>query len=225
VTTASNGSEALDLCHTRRYDAITLDLILPDTGGWDLLGRIRDDGLNRETPVIVVTVVAEKAAAFGYRVEEFLTKPVKAADLIAAVKRVEAMGGKSKKILCIDDDPQSLKLARTILTKGGYVPVCMNRARSALKWLEKERPAAIILDLLMPGMDGFEFMELFRLRPQSRRVPVIVWTVKKLSNQDRARFHESVQAIVAKGPSGAAQLLEEIGVHVGIGLPESTSTA
>jgi protein-histidine pros-kinase len=215
VETATNGSQALALCRTRRFSAITLDLILPDTSGWELLRRIREDGLNRETPVIVVTVVMEKATALGYRVQEFLSKPVTEADLVAALKRVEGMGGESKRILCIDDDRQALKLAKTILTKSGYRPVCMNGARSALKWLEKERPAAIILDLMMPGMDGFEFMEQFRLQPDGHRIPVIVWTVKNLTRADRARFRASVQAVVAKGPGAASELLGELAVHVG----------
>ena len=214
VEAATNGSEALALCRARRFSAITLDLILPDASGWDLLRRIREDGLNRETPVIVVTVVAERSAALGYRVQEFLSKPVAEADLLAAVKRFVGTGPESSKILCIDDDPQSLKLAKAILTKGGYQPVCLNGAQSALKWLQKERPAAIILDLMMPGMDGFEFMEHFRLRPDTRSVPVIVWTVKNLTREDRARFQASVRAVVSKGSGTPSQLLEELALHV-----------
>ena len=224
VETAANGSEALALCHTRSFSGITLDLILPDSSGWDLLRRIREEGLNRETPVIVITVVAEKATAFGYRVQEFLTKPVTETDLVAAVKRTERMGGESKKILCIDDDLQSLKLVKTMLTKSGYRPVCMSSARSALEWLEKERPGAIILDLMMPDMDGFEFMEHLRQRPDSRRIPVIVWTVKNLTRADRARFHASVQAVVAKGQGVTSQLLDELAAHVARPQAETETT-
>jgi PAS domain S-box-containing protein len=214
VEAAGSGSEAMALCLKRRFSAITLDLILPDASGWELLRRIRNEGLNRDTPIIVVTVVAERETALGYRVEEFLRKPVAEGELIAAVTRIESPAGDAKRILCIDDDPQSLKLATTILTKNGYRAAGVQDAHAALKWLQKERPAAIILDLLMPGMDGFEFMEHFRLRPDARTIPVIVWTVMNLTAADRARFQASVQAIVAKA-GAAAQLLDELAAHVG----------
>jgi CheY-like chemotaxis protein len=81
--------------------------------------------------------------------------------------------------------------------------------------LEKKQPAAIILDLMMPGMDGFEFMEKFRRRPDAARIPVIVWTVKDLAPEDRARLQASAQAIVTKGRHGATQLFKELKAHVG----------
>jgi CheY-like chemotaxis protein len=162
VSQTSNGTRALALCRERRFDAITLDLILPDISGQDLLWQIRRDSLNRDTPVIVVTVVAGNAAAMGYRVSEFLVKPVHEAELVAALKRSGIAPDNSPKILCVDDDPKSLKLVEIALQSGGYVPLCKSDAKSALKLLDEERPAAVILDLMMPGMDGFEFMEQFR---------------------------------------------------------------
>jgi protein-histidine pros-kinase len=214
VESAGNGTRALALCRERRFDAITLDLILPDISGQDLLSQIRQDSLNRETPVIVVTVVSGNASAMGYRVSEFLVKPVNEAELVAALRRSGITPDNRPKILCVDDDPKSLKLAEIALQSGGYVPLCESDAKSALKLLEEERPAAVILDLMMPGMDGFEFMEQFRRRPDSSETPVIVWTVKDLTAEDRARLRESVQGIVTKGRSGTAQLFEEIEKYV-----------
>jgi PAS domain S-box-containing protein len=215
VETASNGTRALSQCRQRRFNAITLDLILPDTSGRDLLAKMRKEGLNRDTPVLVVTVVADKAIAMGYRVEDFLLKPVSDADLIAALKRLEVGQADSKKVLCIDDDPKSLKLAQVALLSHGYVPVCKPDARSALKLLAKEQPAAIILDLMMPGIDGFQFMEKFRRRPDAANIPVIVWTVKDLTPTDRARLQAGVKTIVVKGRHGTAQLFEELETCIG----------
>ncbi len=214
VETASNGTRAIALCRERRFDAITLDLILPDISGQDLLSQIRRDSLNRETPVIVVTVVAGNAAAMGYRISEFLVKPVHEAELVAALKRSGIAPDNSRKILCVDDDPTALKLAAVALLSGGYIPLCESDAKSALKLLDEERPAAIILDLMMPGMDGFEFMEQFRRRPQSSETPVIVWTVKDLTAEDRVRLQANVQGVVVKGESGTAQLFEELEKYV-----------
>jgi len=165
--------------------------------------------------VLVVTVNADKAIANAYCVDEFLVKPVREADLTAALKRIEIGRGDFRKVLCIDDDPKSLKLAKFILLSHGYQPICKTSARSALKSLRKERPAAIILDLMMPGMDGFEFMEKLRRRPDSTHTPVIVWTIKDLTLEDRARLQASAQAIVIKGRHGATQLFKELKAHVG----------
>ena len=214
VETASNGTRALALCRERRFDAITLDLILPDISGQDLLSQIRRDTLNRETPVIVVTVVPGNAAAMGYRVSEFLVKPVNEAELVAALKRTGIAPDTSPKILCIDDDPQALKLADVALRNGGYLPLTESDARAALRIAEKEQPAAIILDLMMPGMDGFEFMERLRRRPDSINTPVIVWTVKDLTVEDRMRLQARVQGVVVKGQSGTAQLFAELEKYV-----------
>jgi protein-histidine pros-kinase len=214
VENARSAARALSLCRGRRFDAITLDLILPDMSGWELLGQIRKEGMNRETPVIVVTVVSEQAAAVGYRIEEFLIKPVAEADLVGVMKKLGI--GARRKILCIDDDPKSLKLAEAALRSAGYRPTCTEDARSALKMLEKEEPAAIILDLIMPGMDGFQFMDEFRRRKShGAPIPVIVWTVKDLTGADRARLQASVQAIIVKGRGVTSQLLAELEAHLG----------
>ncbi|HEY3303486.1 MAG TPA: response regulator [Candidatus Binatia bacterium] len=223
VEVAGNGTKALALCSRQTFDAITLDLMLPDMNGWDLLRKLRNDSLNQATPVIVVTVIADKAAAVGYRIEEFLTKPVTASDLIAAMKRIGIVQGRSQKILCIDDDPHSLKLAETALHNASYAPLCHIDAQDALRWLKKERPAAVILDLLMPGMDGFEFLERFHRIKDTHRIPILVWTVKDLTNEDRSRLQASVQAIVTKGPNGTAQLLEELGIHIGLAASGKTA--
>ncbi len=214
VEVAATGAGALALCRERAFDGITLDLLLPDMSGWDLLKKIREDGLNRATPVIVATVVADKTAALGHRIEEFLIKPVAASDLIAAMQRTGILRDKPGKILCIDDDKRSLKLAETALRKGGYTPVCETDARAALKFLAKERPAAIVLDLMMPGMDGFEFLDRLRRMKNAGRIPIIVWTVKDVTRADRRRLQKSVQAIVAKGPSGTAQLVKELNANI-----------
>ena len=215
VEIAGSGTEALALCRERAFDGITLDVILPDMNGWDLLRKVREDSLNRETPTIVVTVVADKTGAVGYRIQDFLIKPIAKEDLLAAIKRAGVVRDRSRKVLCIDDDPHSLKLAESVLRDAGYVPVCETDARAALKSVAKQPPAAIILDLLMPDMDGFQFLESFHRTSGAYRTPVIVWTVKDLTRDDRVRLQASVQAIVQKGPSGAAQLLEELRIHIG----------
>ena len=223
VESAPTGAAGLTLCRSRRFDAITLDLLLPDDSGLEVLRSLRAEGLNRDTPVIVVTVVAEKGAAAGFRVHDVLVKPVVVDHLLASLKRARLAPDDSRPILVIDDDPRALKLAGKTLQQLGYRAVCRSDAKSALQAARESPPAAVILDLMMPEIDGFEFLKRFRRTAAGRRTPVIVWTVKDLTRRERQRLEASAQAIVVKSDGGAA-LVEELGAYVSPGAgsgPES----
>jgi signal transduction histidine kinase/CheY-like chemotaxis protein len=207
---AATGAEGLALCRERPFEAITLDLLLPDMNGWEVLEVIRTNGPNRDVPVIVVTVVAEGAGVRSFPVHEFLAKPVQTETLLASLVRAGIAPDGSKKILVVDDDPHALKLAETILTQLGYQPICKADAERGLRAAAEEKPAAVVLDLLMPGMDGFAFLERFRRTATGRWTPVIVWTVKDLSADERKRLKTTAQAVVQKGQGGTAALLEQL---------------
>jgi CheY-like chemotaxis protein len=210
VEVAATGAEGLARCRERPFDAITLDLLLPDMNGWEVLEAIRTNGPNRDVPVIVVTVVAEGAGVRSFPVHEFLAKPVQTETLLASLVRAGIAPDGSKKILVVDDDPHALKLAETILTQLGYQPICKADAKRGLRAAAEERPAAVVLDLLMPEMDGFAFLERFRRTAAGRWTPVIVWTVKDLSADERKRLKTNAQAVVQKGQGGTAALLEQL---------------
>jgi len=209
VESAPTVAAALTLCRTRRFDAITLDLLLPDGSGLEVLRSLRADGPNRETPVIVVTVVAEKGAAAGFHVHDVLTKPVVVDHLLASLRRARLAPDSARPILVIDDDARALKLAGKTLQQLGYRSVCRSDAKGALQAARESQPAAVILDLVMPEIDGFEFLRRFRRTAGGRRTPVIVWTVKDLTRKERERLEASAQAIVSKS-DGAAGLVDEL---------------
>ncbi|PYM75208.1 MAG: histidine kinase, partial [Candidatus Rokuibacteriota bacterium] len=213
VESASTGAGGLTLCRTRRFDAITLDLLLPDGSGLEVLRSLRATGLNRDTPVIVVTVVAERGAAAGFHVHDMLVKPVVVDQLLASLKRARLVPDRARPILVIDDNPRALKLAAKTLQQLGYRAVCRSDAKSALQAARESPPAAVILDLVMPEIDGFEFLKRFRRSAAGRRTPVIVWTVKDLTRKERQRLEALAQAIVVKS-GGAAALVEELGAYV-----------
>ena len=212
--TAATGAEAVARCRAQAFDAVTLDLILPDMSGWDLLRQIRAEGPNRETPVIVVTVVKEKSAAIGFQIQDFLIKPVTEEQLLESLEGMGLSPDGANKVLIVDDDPAALKLAETALRGAGYHPVVSPDGAAGLKAAEAEHPDAVILDLLMPGMDGFQFLEAFRRTPRGRRTPVIIWTIKDLTAEERARLRAAAQAIVLKGEGAPARLVEEIRNHI-----------
>jgi len=210
VELAATGAEALAKCRERAFDAVTLDLLLPDMTGWDVLRAIRTDGVNRDVPVIVVSVVAEKAIAVGFAIQDFLVKPIEPESLLASLTQARVRPDGSKKVLVVDDDPKSLKLVEAMLARLGYEPICRDNGEAALGAVEAERPAAVVLDLLMPGMDGFAFLDRLRRIPGNRRTPVIVWTAKDLTAEDRARLRASAQVVVHKSEGGTAALMEQL---------------
>jgi PAS domain S-box-containing protein len=213
VETAESGAEAIGRCQRQTFDAITLDLLLPDVGGGDVLRSIREGSPNRETPVIVVSVIAQASAVVCFRIDDMLAKPVRPEDLMNALERAGVAPNGSRPIFVVDDDPQDLKLAGGLLTQLGYQAVGFSTAAAALEAAEKDLPAAVVLDLLMPDIDGFEFLRRFRMTPAGRRTPVIVWTARDIDGNERRRLETLAQAIVPK-TGGSAALLEELRAYV-----------
>lgn len=210
IKTACSGTEAIRISKERHFDAITLDLLLPDMSGWELLKTLRTTGFNQQVPVIVVTVVAEKAASFGFMINAFLVKPIQPEALIAALQRINLASTGTQTILLIDDDQNNLKLAKEILMNAGYKTICKVDVENGLQAVHQYHPAAIILDLLMPKIDGFEFLLRLRQADVGRHIPVIVWTVKDLNSEERQRLQASAQAIVTKSSGSTAGLLKEL---------------
>jgi signal transduction histidine kinase/DNA-binding response OmpR family regulator len=210
VESVATGTEALARCEARAYDAITLDLLLPDMTGLEVLQRLRE-GKNGDVPVIVVTVVAERGAVAGFAVHDVLAKPLSEPAVLASLQRAGVMpdGGHSV-VLVVDDDPASLKVMAATLGRLGYLAVCEPDPAKGLRAATEQPPAAIVLDLLMPGMTGFEFLDKLRSAPTGHGVPVIVWTSKDLSSDELARLRSSAVAVVAKGNEGNARVVAEL---------------
>jgi PAS domain S-box-containing protein len=205
---AGRGSEALALCRERRFDAITLDLVLPDMSGISLLAQIRKTPLNRETPVLVVSVAADSAV--GFAVSDVLPKPASAQALLASLEAAGVKPGQPGEIMVVDDDADSLQLMTIALEKLGYRANCFQDGEAGLRAAEEAPPSAVVLDLLMPGIDGFQFLERLRASPATHRTPVLVWTTKDLSREELAHLERSAQGVVPKGSEGLQTLLDDL---------------
>jgi PAS domain S-box-containing protein len=210
VDQAATGAQAIAACQRRKYDAITLDLLLPDITGLEVLHTIREDGKNQGTPVVIVSVVAEKGVIGGYPVHDYLTKPVNSQELRACMRRARVASQSDRKVWVIDDDPSALKLMETVLTQLGYQVQCEPNPGPALQRLLLEQPSAIVLDLMMPDIDGFEFLARLRDRPEHDAVPVIVWTMKDLTAEDHKRLHQVAQAVLLKGYDRNVSLTQQM---------------
>jgi PAS domain S-box-containing protein len=220
VETVDNGTDALARCRLQAYDAITLDLLLPDMSGEALLRAVRNNGLNRETPVIILTVLASAGTAIGFRVRDVLTKPVDPRLLLQTLFENGVKDGTDAPVLVVDDDTSALKFAEGTLRSAGLKCALALSAKEALTFTTTTTPAAILLDLLMPGADGYEFLRAFRATPAGRRTPVIAWSVKETSHRERDSLKAAAQALVLKA-NGAPSLLTEVQALVPISRGEA----
>ncbi|HEY5367280.1 MAG TPA: response regulator [Casimicrobiaceae bacterium] len=218
VDTASTGAQAIEICMQQTFDAIVLDLLLPDRTGLDVLHEIRASTPNRDVPVTVLTVVTEKGALAGFAVHDLLAKPLDGGALLASLARANLRPQCSGDVLVVDDDAGSRRLMAATLRQLGYTPACASDGEAALRIARETPPLAVVLDLVMPVMDGFTFLDRLRELPACRNVPVIVWTVKDLGAAEYTRLRASAQAVVSKGHAGAAAVVRELQVALSLSL-------
>jgi CheY-like chemotaxis protein len=209
VLAVERGSDALAMCASRKIDAVTLDLLLPDQSGLGLLQQIRQHSANPDVPVVVVTVIAEAHVMAGHVVSDLLSKPVTGEELLGSLRRAGVHPPARNRVLVVDDDESACRLATVTLEQAGYRVEAHVTPRRALDAARADPPAAIVLDLIMPELDGFQFLRQLRADRATRATPVIVWTVKDLSADEADRLAGLVRRVVQKG-THAAELLREL---------------
>jgi PAS domain S-box-containing protein len=212
VEAVATAAQAVERCQNRQFDAITLDLLLPDASGIDALRAVRATPLNQNVPVIVITVVAERGAVGGHQVHDILPKPLDETALLRSMERAGVKPDQSEVILVVEDDPSSLRLMVAALKQLGYSAVGFSSPINALGHAEGCAPRAVILDLMLPELDGFQFLEHFRALPNCKRVPVALWSAKDLDSAQREWLESRTQAFLKKGaelPGGLIATLRE----------------
>jgi CheY-like chemotaxis protein len=210
VELAGTAERALQLANARRYDAITLDLLLPDRSGLEVLNALRNSGPNRDVPVVVITVVTETSALAGFAVNDVLTKPIRPHEVKAALRRLGGADEHAPSILVVDDDPGTLELMVATLQTLGIEAQVASSGVQALELVQQTLPDAVILDLVMPGMNGFDLLHALRAQPRFRTLPVFVWTSLQLSEQEMATLRASAMAVVGKASGGLDTLVEQL---------------
>jgi CheY-like chemotaxis protein len=164
--------------------------------------------------VILLTMTDDRNLGYALGAAEFFTKPIDWQRLGAVLERY-AGGDASPVALVVDDDPNARDMLRPGLEKAGWSVLEAENGREALARLARSAPRLILLDLMMPQMDGFEFLDEFRRNAAWRSIPVLVVTAKELTAEDRSRLHGGVARILEKGSLTPKQLLEEVKALVG----------
>ncbi|MBI5720347.1 MAG: PAS domain S-box protein [Burkholderiales bacterium] len=229
VAWATSAAAALQLSRERRFAAITLDLLLPDRPGLELLADIREAGPNRETPVLVVTVRGHPLPLEAYAVADVLSKPVRGPAVLAALAHIGVAAprgreaGARQAVMVVDDEGPARALIGSALESAGYEVALFEGAAAALQALPTLRPAAAIVDLSMPGLDGFAMLERLREMPEARTLPVLVWTSRDLDADDRRHLHARADAVLSKGANSIAQVLEHVRMQLHTSLEASAT--
>jgi CheY-like chemotaxis protein/anti-sigma regulatory factor (Ser/Thr protein kinase) len=211
VVTASNGREGLELARTLRPAMITLDVLMPEFDGWSVLQALKADPELARIPVLMLTIMDEKQKAYALGAADYMTQRFNRDRLRALLgKYGTTHGGGGKCILIVDDDPENRRwLSRTFEAEGWQVTEAEN-GRVGLDRLAEAAPDLIVLDLMMPEMDGFEFLSELRQSESLRDVPVIVITAADLTDADRRRLNGGVERILQRSDFQHDDLLEEV---------------
>jgi CheY-like chemotaxis protein/anti-sigma regulatory factor (Ser/Thr protein kinase) len=209
VHTAGGGEAGLRLARQLLPVAITLDVMMPDMDGWSVLAALKADAALRDIPVIMLTMVDDPERGFTLGAAEYATKPVNRQRISKILKKY-ACPNPPCPVLLVEDDPASRAITRNILEREGWKVSEAENGRIALQCMERERPALIVLDLMMPEMDGFEFVDQVRLHPEWRLIPIVVVTSTDLSAEERLRLNGSVESVLHKANNSREALLGQV---------------
>ncbi len=196
VITAGSGEEGLRMAKEVQPDLITLDLLMPRMDGWQVLNAIKTDPQIAHIPVVVISMVAREKKGTVFGVVEVLQKPITREELLPVLKRT--LGHKSGRVLVVDDADDDRRILTNYLAEEGVEIETAVNGQDGLNKIERFAPNLIILDLVMPVMDGVGFLSRIRRDPRYRHVPVIVCTVKELEPAERLRLGQQAQAVLQK---------------------------
>jgi PAS domain S-box-containing protein len=212
IAFAESGIEAVEKAGQLRPDAITLDLAMPGGSGLDVLVTLRKTPETANIPIIIVSIVDEEKVGFALGAADYLIKPIRKTVLLETIrKHVPIQGDDDSEILLVDDDPKSLEMLEETLRSAGYETQCVRSGARALEVLSSKLVSAVLLDLLMPGMDGFEVIQHVRGQATLADLPILVMTAKTLSPEEIALLSRETQALFQKNGSWQQQLVAEIG--------------
>ena len=206
VVTAAGGEEGLRRARELRPDAITLDVMMPGMDGWAVLSALKADPDVADVPVIMLTIVDDRNLGYALGASDYLTKPIDRDRLVTVLKQHR----RDRPVLVVDDDAGLRQLLRRMLEPEGYAVVEAENGLVALERLRDVSPSVVLLDLMMPEMDGFEFVAELRRHEAWRAIPVVVITARDLSRDDHERLNGYVQKILQKGEHDRDHLLAEV---------------
>jgi CheY-like chemotaxis protein len=213
VHTAASGAQGLDLARKIKPDAITLDVLMPEMDGWSVLAKLKADPELADIPVVMLTMVDDQQMGYALGANDYMTKPIDRERLATLLRRYRCADPPCS-LLLVEDDEDTRVMMRRMLEREGWLVEEAENGRVALEKAAQKAPELVLLDLLMPEMDGFQFIDTFRRDARWKEVPVIVVTAKELELEEKRRLAVKVDAILQKGAFSRAELLQQVRVLV-----------
>jgi signal transduction histidine kinase/CheY-like chemotaxis protein len=211
VIGARNGPDGLRMAREQQPQAILLDILMPGADGWQVLHDLKEDPATSNIPVILLTIVDKKALGFRLGASAYLLKPLDPDVVKETLNQViEETGAQRKRVLVVDDDPNIADMLRQFLPESDFELLSALDGVDGLKALESHRPDIILLDIIMPRLDGFGFIEKMRTNPNMCDLPIIVISAKELNADETTRLREATTLIMKKQGFHGDKLLQEI---------------
>lgn len=208
VSTAMTGADGLRLAEQIRPSAIVLDVLLPAMDGWTVLHQLKSSRELSSIPVVMISVTPDARRGYALGASEVLTKPIDRERLLTALKKHRPAG--SRLVMVVEDDAATREILGAMLTQDGWEVLEANDGVEALERLKDTVPTVILSDLMMPRMDGFEFIDILSRNDAWRNIPVLVLTAKDMSGADYQRLTGSVERVILKGSYEREDLLRQV---------------
>jgi CheY-like chemotaxis protein/anti-sigma regulatory factor (Ser/Thr protein kinase) len=212
VMVAQDGEAALTMARELHPTAIVLDILLPRLDGWDVLARAKADPSIASIPVVVVSMLDERGKGFSLGAADYLVKPVQRGALLATLRRVmlPANNPTRRTVLAIDDDPRALQLIEAVLAPEGYVVLKATGGQEGVAIAQLEQPGLVILDLLMPELDGFWVIERLRADPATIAIPIVILTSRSMESAERDRLNGKISHLAQKGAFNRTEFVDMV---------------
>jgi signal transduction histidine kinase/CheY-like chemotaxis protein len=207
VVTAASALEAIQVAQEVNPYAITLDIVLQKEDGWQVLEKLKSQSATKDIPVVIVSITEDRQLGAAFGASEFLIKPVDRNRLVEAIAHAGA-GRRASHVLVVDDQPETVDLLTDVLQSRGFQVTPAYNGHQGIQLAIEKKPDIIVLDLMMPDVTGFEVVQRLREHPRACDIPILIFTAKEITAEDRDRLRSQVQAIISK--SGKDDLLREL---------------
>src|SRR5437660_1493765 len=207
---AKSGTQALALARELKPAAITLDIIMPELDGWEVITRLKSDAATSHIPVVVVSVVDNPELGIALGAIDYFVKPVNASALVERLDRFDAPhapGNRKVRVLVVDDEPANRTLLTEALEPAGFTVMTASGGRDAIKIAKRSKPDLVLLDLLMPDVNGFDVVEALRADDKTRDTPIMVLTAANLTEADKRQLNGRVSQILSRGSVATSDIV------------------
>jgi CheY-like chemotaxis protein len=213
VLHAASAEAALAVAVQQPLSLITLDVTLPDMDGWEFLTRLKQVPTLARIPVVIISIVADRNKGFALGAAAVMQKPISRQELskaLVGLGLIPVSPGQALKVLVVDDDPKAVDLIAARMLGLATTVVRAYGGRDAIDSARQAPPDLIVLDLMMPDVNGFDVLEALSKHPNTARIPILVVTAKEITAEDRARLNGCVTTIMEKGEFDRDRLMTEV---------------